>query len=416
MLIIPLPFTLAETVLINGNTQIMKWPADRLLNTSPKSFGIYEKAMSMMEQGIDVIHLEVGRPNFDTPKHIKEATKQALDDGLVHYGEFPGTLKFRQALSEKLSVTNNITAGPDEILITSGLTQGAFITCITAIDPGDEVIVLGPYYPQHFNKVELAGGKLIVAPLDAAKGFQLDPEVIEAKITDKTRMIILVNPTNPTGRAFTRTELEGLAAIAIKHDLLVMCDEVYEQIIYDNSAHTSLASLPGMYERTITLFAFTKGYAMDGWRMGYAVACETFMKDLLKVSMNDMAHVNVFIQEGGFAAITGDQACVRDMVAEDLRRRDLVCSRLSAIPNVSCNLPEASIYAFPNVSAFGIPTAALVEEILEKTHVACEAGSFYGSCGEGHLRICFGAEPYERLETAMDRLTDFFSQKNETLG
>jgi len=397
----------------------MKWPADRLSNTSPKSFGIYEKAMSMVEQGIDVIHLEVGRPSFDTPQHIKDATKQALDDGLVHYGEFPGTLKFRQALSEKLKATNNITAEPDEILITSGLTQGAFITCITAIDPGDEVIVLGPYYPQHFNKVELAGGKIIVVPLDAKKGYQLDAEAIESSVTDKTRMIILVNPTNPTnptGCVFTRPELEELAAIAIKHDLLVICDEVYEQIIYDNSAHTSLASLPGMYERTISLFAFTKGYAMDGWRMGYAVACEKFMKDLPKVSMNDMAHVNVFIQEGGFAAITGDQKCVQDMVAQDLPRRDLVCSRLAAMSNVSCNLPEASIYAFPNVSTFGIPTKELTEEILEKTHVACEAGSFYGDCGEGHLRICFGAELYDRLELAMDKLAEFFALKSKSLN
>ncbi len=395
------------------HTSLMKWPADRIVNSSPKSFGIYEKASALMEQGIDVIHLEVGRPNFDTPLHIKEATKRALDDGLVHYGEFPGTFKFREALSEKLATNNKLKVSPDEVLVTSGLTHGAYITCVAAIDPGDEVIVLGPYYPQHINKVELAGGKLVIAPLDKENGFQLDARLVEAKITDKTRMIILVNPTNPTGRVFTRSELLGLANLAEKYDLLVMCDEVYEQILYDNSAHISFASLPGMFERTISLFAFTKGYAMDGWRMGYAVACKKIMQDLLKVSMNDIAHLNVFVQEGGFAAITGDQNCVREMVAEDLRRRDLVCARLNNIPGVKCNLPEASIYAFPDISAFGIPSAELAEEILESTHVACEAGSFYGEHGEGHLRICFGAEPYGRLQSAMDRLTEFFRQKRE---
>ena len=369
-----------------------------------------------MEQGIDVIHLEVGRPNFDTPIHIKEATKRALDEGLVHYGEFPGTLKFRQALSEKLATNNKLNVSPDEILVTSGLTHGAYISCVAAIDPGDEVIVLGPYYPQHFNKVELAGGKLVIAPLDKEKGFQLDSKLVEAKITDKTRMIILVNPTNPTGRVFTRSELLGLAELAEKYDLLVMCDEVYEQILYDNSAHISFASLPGMFERTISLFAFTKGYAMDGWRMGYAVACKNIMKDLLKVSMNDIAHLNVFVQEGGFAAITGDQNCVQEMVAEDLRRRDLVCARLNRIPGVKCNLPEASIYAFPDIRAFGIPSTELADEILATTHVACEAGSFYGEYGEGHLRICFGAEPYERLEIAMDRLASFFAKKSTQLS
>lgn len=386
----------------------MKWPADRISESSKKSFGMYEKAAKLMSSGVDVIHLEVGRPSFDTPVHVKEATKKALDDGLVHYGDFFGEPKFRQALSEKLARYNNISATPDEIVVTGGLTHGAFATCMAAIDPGDEVILLEPYYPQHINKIELAGGKVITAALNREEGFSIDAQAIEQKITSKTRMIALVNPANPTGRVYSREELETLAAIAIKHDLLVMSDEVYEQILYDGSRHISIASLPGMQERTISLFAFTKGYAMDGWRMGYAVAKRELMEAILKITINDMAHVNVFIQEGGYAAVTGSQDCVKAMVAEDKRRRDLVCERLNAMPNVSCEPPEGTIYAFPDIRATGLSSSAIADKLLEESHVVVESGSFYGAAGEGYLRICFGAEPYERIEEAMQRMEKFF--------
>ncbi len=386
----------------------MKWPADRITKSSKKSFGMYEKAAKLMAQNIDVIHLEVGRPSFDTPYHIKEATKKALDDGLVHYGDFFGELKFREALSEKLARYNNIIATPEEIVVTSGLTHGAYATCMAALDPGDEVILLEPYYPQHVNKVELAGGKIVTAPLNRNEGFSIDAQAIEQKITPKTRMIALVNPANPTGRVYSHDELQALAEIAIKHDLLVMSDEVYEQILYDGNQHISIASLPGMQERTISLFAFTKGYAMDGWRMGYAVAQRNLMEAILKITINDIAHVNVFIQEGGYAAITGSQDCVLEMVAEDKRRRDLVCSRLNAMPNVSCEIPDATIYAFPNIEATGLSSQSIADSLLAQHQVVVETGAFYGAAGEGHLRICFGAESYERIEQAMNRMEKFF--------
>jgi len=371
---------------------------------------MYEKALPMMQAGIDVIHLEVGMPSFDTPEHIKVATKQALDDGLVHYGDFAGNLNFREALVDKLKNQNALSVSPDEILITNGLTHASYATCMAALDPGDEVIVLEPYYPQHINKVELAGGKLVPVPLDKENGFRLDAEAVAAAISDRTRMIALVNPANPTGRVFSREELESLAEVCIRHDLLVMSDEVYEQIVYDAHQHISIASLPGMFERTISMFAFTKAYAMDGWRLGYAVAPKAMMPALLKITMNDVAHVNVFIQEGGRAAVVGPQNCVTEMVSEDCRRRDLIYGRMNNMPMVNCALPEGTIYAFPDISALGLPSAEVAERILLQSHVVTEAGSFYGPAGEGHLRICFGAEPYERLEEAMSRLDDFFSR------
>ncbi len=388
----------------------MKWPSRRISESSEKSFGMFGRAAQLAAQGRDIIHLEVGCPSFDTPLHIKEATKKALDDGIVHYGDFAGTLTLRQALADKVRSYNGIDATPDNILVTNGLSHAAYAALTAGVDEGDEVILLEPFYPQHINKIEMAGGRIVTAPLDAADNYRLRADWIEERVTAKTRMIVLVNPANPVGRVFTRDELEGLAEIAIRHDLMVISDEVYDQILFDEHHHISIAALPGMWERTISMFAFTKVYAMDGWRLGYAVCDARFMPALLKVTMNDVTHVNVFAQEGALAAITGPQDCLDEMHAEDTRRRELVCRRLNQMPGITCPWPEGTIYAFPDVSALGQPSAQLAEDILEATGVAVEAGSFYGAAGEGHLRICFGAEPYERLEEAMDRLSTFFNR------
>ena len=387
----------------------MQWPANRISESSEKSLGMYTNAMALTLQGIDVIHLEVGRPNFDTPLHIKEATKKALDEGLVHYGDAAGNQNFREAIAAKLWRQNGIRAEPGEIIVTNGLTHAAYITCMAALNPGDEVIVLEPYYPQHINKIELAGGVVVAAPLNKSAGFAIDEQAIRDRLTSRTKMISLVNPVNPTGRVYRRDEVESIAAIAREYDLLVMSDEVYEQILFDGNRHTSIASLPGMAERTISHFAFTKAFAMDGWRLGYLAAANRYIDALMKISLNDVTHVNVFVQEGGRAAIEGSQECVQQMVAEDRRRRDLVCERLNNMRGVRCEVPEGTIYAFPDVSATGVPDEELANAILKETRVAVEAGSFYGSAGAGHLRICFGSEPYERIETAMERLGEFLS-------
>ena len=250
----------------------------------------------------------------------------------------------------------------------------------------------------------------MLAPLDAENGYRIDGDAIEARITDKTRMIAIVNPANPTGRVFTREELQTVADLAIKHDLLVSSDEVYEQITYDNNRHISIASLPGMWERTFSMFAFTKAFAMDGWRMGYVVCPEKFMPALMMITVSDVAHVNVFIQHGALAAITGPQECLAEMVAEDDRRRQLVCRRMNEMKGVVCPLPQGTIYAFPDVSGCGKPSRQIAEELLADAHVVTEDGAFYGPAGEGHLRICFGSEPYEVIEEAMDRMQAYFAK------
>jgi aspartate aminotransferase len=388
----------------------MKWPANRISESSKKSFGMYEKAAKLMAEGIDVIHLEVGMPSFDTPQHIKDATKEALDQGKVHYSDFRGVGHLREALAEKVRRFNKIDVTADEILVTNGLTHASYAALMAAIDEGDEVILLEPYYPQHINKIELAGGKIVTVPLDRDDNFSIRADWIEEKITDKTRMIVIVNPANPTGRVFTRDELQRVADIAIKHDLLVMSDEVYEYIIYDGREHVSIAGLPGMKERTITMCAFTKAYAMDGWRVGYAVADKAMMPALLKMTMNDVAHVNTFAQEGAYAATTGPQDCLDEMLEEDKRKRDMVCQRLNQMPGVVCPEPEGTIYAFPNISGTGKTAQELADDLLQEAHVVTESGAFYGPSGEGHLRICFGAESYDRIAEAMDRISAYLNK------
>jgi len=383
--------------------------ARRVTDTSTKSYGMYEQALRLEKSGVDLIHLEFGRPVHDTPDHIKQAAADALFAGHVHYGDMRGDPAFRQAIAEKLRTFNRIDASPDEILVTNGLTQGSYAAFMALINPWDEVILLDPYYPQHLGKIELAGGKIVTVPLDRDNGFSIRADWIEAAITRATRMIVLVNPANPTGRVYSHAELSALADIAIRHDLMVVSDEVYEYITFDNASHISIASLPGMKERTISLFAFTKAYAMDGWRLGYTVADASLMPGLLKISTSAVTHVNSFIQYGGLAALTGPQEPMEAMVVDDRKKRDMVVQGLNQLPGVSCPSPEGTIYAFPDIRGTGMTSQQLADRLLNEAHVVVEAGSFYGSGGEGHLRVCFGSQTSEQLEEALVRISHFFN-------
>lgn len=383
----------------------MKWPAVRMKSQAGKGYGMYETAARLQQSGVDIIHLEVGRPSSVTPAHIREASKKALDDGIVHYGELQGLSPLREALADRYRREHGIAYTADEILITNGVTQASYAAFMSALDEGDEVIVLDPFYPQHNSKIRLTGARVVLVPMVVREGmFRLDAELIKKAITSSTRMIVLINPSNPVGTVCTRDELEQLAAIAREHDLLVLSDEVYEYITFGGCEHISIASLPGMKERTITVNAFTKAYAMDGWRIGYAAAPSHVISTMRQVTMNTTTHPCVFAQEGALVAVTGSQDCVREMVDDDRRRRDLVVDTLNAIPGITCSLPQGTIYAFPDIRGLGIDSDALAEKILHSGHVAVESGSFYGRNGEGHLRVCFGSEPYERVAEGMERL------------
>jgi aspartate aminotransferase len=383
--------------------------ARRITQTSKKSYGMFAKAAALPKDGRDLIHLELGQPIHDTPAHIKQATIRALEAGEVHYSDLQGILPLRQALAAKVKESNRIDVGPSEILVTNGLTQASFAAFTALLDDGDEAILLEPYYPQHLGKVEMAGARVVIAPLDKDAGYRIRKDLIAPHITARTRMIVLVNPSNPTGRVYSREELQELADVAIEHDLVVVSDEVYEQIVFDRAKHVSIASLPGMKERTITMFAFTKAYAMDGWRLGYLAADKAMIPALMKVTASEVTHVNTFIQYGALAAVTGPASVLEEMVDDDRKKRDLVVNRLNQMPGVICTLPEGTIYAFPDISGTGLRAQEAADAILEQVDVVVEAGSFYGPAGEGHLRVCFGSQGYERLEEAMDRLSKFFN-------
>ncbi|UWR24483.1 aminotransferase class I/II-fold pyridoxal phosphate-dependent enzyme (plasmid) [Sulfitobacter sp. S190] len=265
------------------------------------------------------------------------------------------------------------------------------------------------YYPQHIGKVELAGGRVVIAPLDAENGFALNADLIAPHITSRTKAIAIVNPCNPTGRVYSRAELEGLAQLAVAHDLMVFSDEVYEEITYDGARHISIAALPGMRTRTITMSAFTKAYAMDGWRLGYLAADAGLMGPLMKMTTSEVTHVNTFIQAGALAAVTGPSGVLAEMVDRDRARRDLVVTRLNQMPGVTCAPVEGTIYAFPDIRATGLSAQNCADRLLNETGVVVEAGSFYGTAGEGHLRVCFGCAELDVLTDAMDRMQRFFN-------
>ena len=383
--------------------------AARITSSAPKNYGMYAKAAGLPNQG-DLIHLELGQPAHDTPEHIKAATIAAIEAGHVHYSDLPGIAPLREALSHKLRTFNGIAATAADVVVTNGLTHGSFAAFFAILDPGDEVILLDPHYPQHAGKIELAGGRVVSAPLDAERGFSIRGEWIEAKVTARTKAIVLVNPSNPTGRVHRREELEALADVAIRHDLLVISDEVYEYNVYEGR-HVSIASLPGMAERTISLYAFTKSYAMDGWRLGYATGAPDILGAMLKVTANDVTHVNTFAQHGALAAITGDPAVLRHMVEDEKAKRDFLVAALNQMPGVVCPLPEGSIYAFPDIRKTGLDSQTLADRLLAEVRVVVESGAFYGAQGEGFLRICFGSQSLPVIREAVRRLEAFFNTR-----
>jgi len=382
--------------------------ATRITATSKKSFGMYEKAARMGGDTADLIHLELGSPYADTPELIKQATCDALMRGEVHYSDLRGLPALRRALAAKLQQQNALDVTQDEVLVTNGLTHGSFAAFFALLDEGDEVILLAPYYPQHVGKIELAGARAVLVDLDRENDFSIDVKAIEAAITPKTKIIVIVNPANPTGRVYTRDELQQLADLAIRHDLVVMSDEVYEEIVYDDARHISIASLPGMKARTISMFAFTKSYAMDGWRIGYVAAPADAIGAMLKITANDVTHVNTFIQAGALAAVTAPRDTLAHLLNDDREKRDLVVDSLNAMRNVTCAQPEGAIYAFPDISKTGLSAQTCADRILEEARVVVEAGSFYGAAGEGHVRVCFGSESKARIAEAMTRLYRFF--------
>jgi aminotransferase len=370
---------------------------------------VSEKARALAAQGKSIISLSIGEPDFDTPPHIVAAAQQALTEGQTHYGPNRGLLKLREAIAKKLAEENGIQADPEtEIVVTVGAAEAIFMTMVGLLNAGDEVIVIEPAFINYVQVAQMIGAVPVIVSAREENGWVVDVADIEKALTPRTRMIIFNTPNNPTGCVYPREVLQGIADLAIKHDLLVFTDEIYEKIIYPGAQHISIASLPGMAERTITANGYSKAYAMTGWRLAYVVAQKDLMLPMLKVHQYTTTCAPTFAQYGAIAATSEPQDCVRDMVAEFARRRDLVYRELSDAPGVSLVEPRGAFYAFLNVKAVGLTSMEFVNAALEEAGVAVVHGSAFGTCGEGYVRLSY-ANSYENISEAMARLKRFLA-------
>ena len=354
----------------------------------------------------NVVHLEQGEPDFITPEHILEAAVDAIKKGFTHYTEINGTLELRQAIAEKLEKENGVDADPQrEVTVTSGSQEAMLIAALGLLNPGDEALILDPYYPAYFEDTLIAEAVPITVPLDEEEDYGIDMEALERKITERTKMIWMCNPSNPTGHVFSKEDLEIIAEVAQEHSLIVFVDEIYEKLVYDSVRHISIGSLPGMENRTITVNGFSKAYAMTGWRVGYVVAEKKLSAILRKLHYYAILCPNAISQKAALAALTGPQDCVQEMVTEYNRRRKLVINELDRIKSLSCTIPKGAFYFFPNFSSFEESDEAIALYLLEKARVVTVPGSGFGKAGEGHLRISYSVS-YEQVKEGMKRIRE----------
>lgn len=351
----------------------------------------------------DVVNLGIGQPDFDTPAHIRDAAKRALDDGYTRYPPAKGYGDLREAIGAKLAAENGIDASPgSEVFVAVGAMQVIFNTMLHLVEPGDEVIVLDPGY-DYYSQIRLFGGVPVAVPVLEEDGFRVDPERVRDVVTSRTRLLVLNSPSNPTGAVLSRDTLHEIAELAQEHDLFVLSDEPYEHILFDDREHVSIASLPGMKERTVSAFTLSKSYAMTGWRVGYAAAPAFIVDEMEKLMEHLVSGVTAVAQRAALAAITGPQQPVADMVAAYARRRRIIFEGLNAIEGVSCIEPEATFYAFPNISGLGLTSWELARDIVRHEHVAVVPGPVFGEGGEGYVRVSFAADEGQ-LEEGLERL------------
>jgi len=369
---------------------------------------VIRKMLELSAKMENVVHLEQGEPNFTTPQHILAAAVRAMEKGLTHYTDVSGTLELRDAIAAKLAEENGIDVDPQtEVTVTSGSQEAMFDAALGFLNPGDEALIIDPYYPAYFEDTLLAQAVPVTVPLRAQNGYGIVLDDFESKVTDRTKMVWMCNPSNPTGHVWSREDLEVIADVARKHDFIVFADEIYEKLVYDDARHISMASLPGMKERTITANGFSKAYAMTGWRIGYVAAEKKLSATLRTLHYYTTLCPNVISQEAALAALTGPQTCVQEMRAEYERRRELVMSEISKLRHVTCEVPKGAFYVFPDFSKLEKSDEKLAVHLLEKAEVVTVPGSGFGNAGKGHLRISYAPE-YRQVKEGMKRIRSYF--------
>ena len=372
------------------------------------AFEVLNKARALERQGKSIIHLEIGEPDFDTPANVVEAAVDALHKGWTHYGPSAGLPELRQTIADYVSRTRGVKVAPEEVVVVPGGKPIIFFTILALIDEGDEVIYPNPGFPIYESMIHYVGGRALPIHLREERDFSVDVDELAALITDRTKLIILNSPQNPTGGVMQRRDVEQLAKVIGDRNILVLSDEIYSRLLFEGE-HFSIMSVPGMQERTILLDGFSKTYAMTGWRMGYGVMRADLAAHITRLMTNSNSCTASFTQMAGIEALRGDQGSVEHMCAEFKRRRDVFVAGLNKIKGFSCRMPKGAFYVFPNITKTGWKSKPLADALLEQAGVAALSGTAFGEFGEGYLRFSV-ANSLENLQQALDRIDRWTKQ------
>ena len=369
------------------------------------AFEMLAKAKALEKQGREIIHLEIGEPDFSTPKNIRDAATKAMNEGYTHYVPAAGIPELRETISEYISRTRNIDVASEEVVVTPGAKPIIFFSVLACVELGDEVMYPNPGFPIYESMINFVGAKPVPMPLKEENNFAIDTEDTVKKISKKTKMIILNFPENPTGGVLTKDNLKAIAeCVEDRDDLIIVSDEVYSRDIYEGE-HRSIGSLPGMKEKTVIMDGFSKTYAMTGWRLGYGVMRKELAEKIAQLMINSNSCTCAFSQMAGVEALRGPQDEVKRMVEELKRRREVIVSGLNRIDGITCKKPQATFYVFPNVKQVGMDSRKLPDFLLNKAGVASLSGTSFGEHGEGYLRFSF-ANSIPNIEKALKRIEE----------
>ncbi len=378
-------------------------PAERMNHIGQETaFEVLVRARALEAKGRSVVHLEIGEPDFDTPSHIIAAGQQALEEGFTHYGPGAGLPELRTAVAGYLQRWRGLEIDPARIVITPGGKPVMFFAILALINPGDEVIYPDPGFPIYESMARFVGGKPVPMPLREDRRFRFDPEEFRSLVTDRTRLIIINSPHNPTGSVLTKSDLEVVAEVARERNIVVLSDEIYARILYTGQ-HESIATLDGMLDRTIILDGWSKTWAMTGWRLGFGVFPAELVPHVERLISNSVSCTASFAQQAAIAALDGPQESVARMLDEFTTRRTAIVAGLNALPGVRCLEPDGAFYAFPNITGTGFASRDLADRLLEEAGVACLSGTAFGSYGEGFIRFSY-ANNLANIQLALDRM------------
>ena len=366
------------------------------------AFEVLARARALEAKGVEVVHLEIGEPDFDTPANVIDAAVRALQGGATHYTPSMGVVELRRAIAADVNARRGLNVDPDQVVVVPGGKPIMFFLILALLEEGDEAIYPNPGFPIYESMINFVGAKAVPLPLREANEFEISLDDLRAAITPRTRLLIINSPANPTGGVLGREQLAEIARLAVEHDLVVLSDEIYSRILYDGE-HISIAGFPGMAERTVILDGFSKTWAMTGWRMGFGIMPPELVAPMVRLAVNSVSCTAAFTQLAGIEALTGPQDDVERMVAEFRRRRDVIVDGLNAIPGMSCVRPKGAFYAFPNVSRLPLDTRTFANLLLDEYGVATLSGTAFGAYGEGFLRLSY-ANSIPNLAKALDRI------------